>query len=89
MAEHDEYAFSGGRIDRLELQDFKSYRGHQYVGPFKGFTAVVGPNGSGKSNLMDAISFVLGVRTTQLRGSNLKELVYSNSDVPEEQRPRR
>lgn len=34
--------------------------------------------GSGKSNLMDAISFVLGVRTAHLRGS-LKELIYSNS----------
>jgi len=39
----------------------------------------VGPNGSGKSNLMDAISFVLGVRTSQLRGS-LRELLYDNSE---------
>lgn len=42
------------------------------------FTTIIGPNGSGKSNVMDAISFVLGVRTTQLRGS-LKELLYHNS----------
>ncbi|GFH32601.1 structural maintenance of chromosomes protein 1, partial [Haematococcus lacustris] len=64
---------SNGCIDRLEVNNFKSYRGVQNIGPFKSFTAVVGPNGSGKSNLMDAISFVLGVRTAQLRGS-LKEL---------------
>jgi structural maintenance of chromosome 1 len=68
-----------GSILRLELENFKSYRGLQKIGPFKNFTAIIGPNGSGKSNLMDAISFVLGVKTQQLRGS-LKELLYSNSD---------
>jgi len=51
-------------------------RGHQIIGPFKNFTSVIGPNGAGKSNLMDAISFVLGVKSTQLRSSQLKDLVY-------------
>lgn len=64
------------RIERLEIENFKSYRGKQQVGPFHAFTAVIGPNGSGKSNIMDAISFVLGVKGAQLRGS-LKELLYS------------
>jgi structural maintenance of chromosome 1 len=50
-----------GRILQLELENFKSYRGEQIIGPFKGFTAVMGPNGAGKSNLMDAISFVVGL----------------------------
>ena len=52
----------------------------QVIGPFKDFTCVVGPNGVGKSNLMDAISFVLGARTAQLRG-NLKELIFSAAEV--------
>ena len=52
----------------------------QVIGPFKDFTCVIGPNGAGKSNLMDAISFVLGVKTSQLRG-NLKELVFSDHQV--------
>ncbi len=77
-----------GRLLRLEVEDFKSYRGHQEIGPFKQFTAVIGPNGAGKSNLMDAISFVLGVRTAHLRG-NLKELLYSGGDSQAENRPRR
>ena len=51
-------------------------RGQQVIGPFKNFTSVIGPNGAGKSNLMDAISFVLGVKSAQLRSSQLKELVY-------------
>ncbi|KIK48679.1 hypothetical protein CY34DRAFT_578815 [Suillus luteus UH-Slu-Lm8-n1] len=61
---------------RIEVSDFKSYRGHQVIGPFKNFTSVIGPNGAGKSNLMDAISFVLGVKSAQLRSSQLKDLVY-------------
>ena len=36
----------------------------------------MGPNGAGKSNLMDAISFVLGVRTMQLRGQQLRDLIF-------------
>lgn len=50
-----------------------------YTLPRRSFTTIIGPNGSGKSNVMDSISFVLGVRTAQLRG-NLKELLYHNSE---------
>lgn len=78
-----------GKILQLEMENFKSYKGHQLVGPFKDFTAIIGPNGSGKSNLMDAISFVLGVRTGQLRGSQLKDLIYAFDDRDKEQRGRK
>ncbi|THH32095.1 hypothetical protein EUX98_g2090 [Antrodiella citrinella] len=61
---------------RIDVCDFKSYRGQQTIGPFRNFTSVIGPNGAGKSNLMDAISFVLGVKSAQLRSSQLKDLVY-------------
>lgn len=53
----------------IDVANFKSYKGSHSIGPFQHFTAVIGPNGSGKSNLMDAISFVCGVRTAQLRAS--------------------
>ncbi|KAL5561913.1 hypothetical protein UlMin_031660, partial [Ulmus minor] len=80
---------SPGKIHRLELENFKSYKGHQTIGPFYDFTAIIGPNGSGKSNLMDAISFVLGVRTGQLRGAQLKDLIYALDDREKEQKGRR
>ncbi|KAH7837895.1 hypothetical protein Vadar_019309 [Vaccinium darrowii] len=80
---------SPGKIIRLELENFKSYKGLQTIGPFFNFTAIIGPNGSGKSNLMDAISFVLGVRTGQLRGSQLKDLIYAFDDREKEQKGRR
>ncbi|KAK5971425.1 SMC hinge domain-containing protein [Trichostrongylus colubriformis] len=60
-----------GVLHTLDLENFKSYRGKQVVGPFKRFTAIIGPNGSGKSNLMDAISFVLGEKATSLRVKKL------------------
>ncbi|KAL8236332.1 hypothetical protein R6Q59_017413 [Mikania micrantha] len=80
---------SHGKIHQIELENFKSYKGHQIIGPFYDFTAIIGPNGSGKSNLMDAISFVLGVRTGQLRGGQLKDLIYAFDDREKEQRGRR
>ncbi|KAJ3192396.1 Structural maintenance of chromosomes protein 1 [Irineochytrium annulatum] len=79
-----------GRLLHLEVENFKSYKGHQQIGPFDNFTSVIGPNGSGKSNLMDAISFVLGVKSTHLRSTQLKDLIYrsekatSNSDGEDE-----
>jgi structural maintenance of chromosome 1 len=63
--------------DRLVINNFKSYGGEHVVGPFKPFTAVIGPNGSGKSNIMDAISFVLGVQSNKLRGDKLSDLIHS------------
>lgn len=65
-----------GRISRLEVLNFKSYGGQQVIGPFHRFTAVIGPNGAGKSNLMDAISFVLGVQSKHLRSTQLKDLIH-------------
>ncbi|XP_040863985.1 structural maintenance of chromosomes protein 1 isoform X2 [Glycine max] len=80
---------SPGKIHCLEVENFKSYKGFQVIGPFYDFTAILGPNGAGKSNLMDAISFVLGVRTGQLRGAQLKDLIYAFDDREKEQKGRR
>jgi structural maintenance of chromosome 1 len=49
------------------------------------FTCIIGPNGSGKSNLMDAISFVLGVKSSQLRSNILKDLIYRGRDAAQGQ----
>ncbi|KAL2119442.1 hypothetical protein VTJ04DRAFT_6403 [Mycothermus thermophilus] len=66
-----------GKLIRLELFNFKSYKGHhvlQFGDSY--FTSIIGPNGSGKSNSMDAISFVLGIKSSHLRSSHLRDLVY-------------
>ncbi|KAL7543841.1 hypothetical protein ACHAXR_013280 [Thalassiosira sp. AJA248-18] len=63
-------------VTYLELENFKSYAGVQRIGPFFNFSCVIGPNGSGKSNLMDAMSFVLGVQSRDLRSSQMKDLIF-------------
>ncbi|KKK16815.1 hypothetical protein ARAM_005494 [Aspergillus rambellii] len=66
-----------GKLIRLELYNFKSYKGHHTLlfGDAY-FTSIIGPNGSGKSNSMDAISFVLGIKSSHLRSTNLRDLIY-------------
>eukprot|EP00924_Labyrinthula_sp_SR-Ha-C_P007386 snap_masked-scaffold_24-processed-gene-1.16-mRNA-1 protein AED:0.04 eAED:0.04 QI:0/-1/0/1/-1/1/1/0/1347 len=68
-----------GKIKVLEITDFKTYKGTQRVGPFLNFSAIIGCNGTGKSNLMDAISFVLGIHSRQLRSDKLMNLIYHSS----------
>lgn len=66
----------GAFLKFIEVENFKSYKGHIVIGPLKRFTAVIGPNGSGKSNFMDAISFVMGEKTNSLRVKRLGELIH-------------
>ena len=48
-----------GFLKLLELENFKSYKGHQIVGPFMKFTAIIGPNGSGEYCGFDAVAIHL------------------------------
>ncbi|KAM8778575.1 structural maintenance of chromosomes protein 1B isoform 1-T1 [Rhynchonycteris naso] len=65
-----------GRLELLVVENFKSWRGRQIIGPFKRFTCIIGPNGSGKSNVMDALSFVMGEKTVNLRVKHIQELIH-------------
>lgn len=74
-----------GRLIGIELENFKSYRGKTLIGfGTSCFTSIIGPNGSGKSNMMDAISFVLGVKSSQLRSQNLRDLVYRGRRIDQD-----
>ncbi|NXT75346.1 SMC1B protein, partial [Zapornia atra] len=65
-----------GYLKLLVMKDFKSWRGQQVIGPFMRFNCIIGPNGSGKSNIMDAISFVMCEKTSNLRVKNVRELIH-------------
>jgi structural maintenance of chromosome 1 len=67
---------------RLELENFKSYGGRHVI-PFDSspLTCIIGPNGSGKSNVMDAVSFVLGVSSQKLRSTQLLDLVWRKPET--------
>ncbi|NXG21323.1 SMC1B protein, partial [Grallaria varia] len=65
-----------GYLKLLVVQDFKSWRGQQVIGPFMRFNCIIGPNGSGKSNIMDAVSFVMCEKTANLRVKSVRELIH-------------
>lgn len=76
---------------QIELENFKSYKGHHVLGPFRRFQCIIGANGSGKSNCMDAISFALGVQSKALRGGSYKDFIYRSenetlADIEKEKR---
>ncbi|RMG00647.1 MAG: hypothetical protein D6735_13225, partial [Acidobacteria bacterium] len=48
------------KLNRLEIQGFKSFADHTELHFGDGITAIVGPNGCGKSNISEAICWVLG-----------------------------
>jgi len=68
------------RIKRVELTGFKSFRKQTVIPFFEGLTAVIGENGSGKSNLFDAVSFVMGRRSSQLRADRLEHLIFNGGE---------
>ncbi|EAY17319.1 RecF/RecN/SMC N terminal domain containing protein [Trichomonas vaginalis G3] len=47
------------KLARIELENFKSFRGPHTIGPFLPFSGIVGPNGAGKSNVLDSLAFSL------------------------------
>ena len=48
-----------GYLKRLELENFKSYKGYQVIGPFKRFTAIIGPNGAGAASLVHCLFLII------------------------------
>jgi len=68
------------RITKVELTGFKSFRKQTVIPFFAGMTAVVGENGSGKSNLFDAINFVMGRRSSELRADRFEHLIFNGGD---------
>jgi structural maintenance of chromosome 4 len=70
-------------IQKLVLENFKSYAGVKTIGPFhKKFSSVVGPNGSGKSNVIDSMQFVFGRRASKLRLKKVSQLIHNSTEHP-------
>ena len=70
------------RIERLEINGFKSFSDRSELAFDHGVTAIVGPNGCGKSNLADAITWVLGEQSAKsLRGDRMEDVIFSGSDA--------
>ncbi|MFN0134241.1 MAG: chromosome segregation protein SMC [Phycisphaerales bacterium] len=68
------------RLARLTLSGFKSFADTTEFTFDEAITGVVGPNGCGKSNIVDAIKWVLGERSSKsLRGKEMIDVIFAGS----------
>jgi chromosome segregation protein len=70
------------RLERIEINGFKSFSDRSELAFDKGVTAIVGPNGCGKSNVADAITWVMGEQSAKsLRGERMEDVLFNGSDA--------
>ncbi|MBU3905381.1 MAG: AAA family ATPase, partial [Nanoarchaeota archaeon] len=66
------------RIEKIEMQGFKSFAKKTSVTFPSNFSVICGPNGNGKSNVLDAVCFVLGrISAKSLRADKMLEMIFN------------
>jgi chromosome segregation ATPase len=68
------------KLERVEIQGFKSFYEKVDLAFPGSVTAVVGPNSCGKSNICDAVAWALGEQSARiLRGERMDDVIFNGS----------
>ncbi|OQX56155.1 MAG: chromosome segregation protein SMC [Candidatus Cloacimonas sp. 4484_209] len=68
------------KLNRLEIQGFKSFPKKTIFEFDSGIVGIVGPNGCGKTNILEAIKWVLGEQNPyKLRGEKMEDFIFNGS----------
>ena len=68
-------------LKRIELEGFKSFADRTVIPVERGLTGIVGPNGCGKSNVVDALLWVMGERSSKaLRADAMDDVIFKGAE---------
>ena len=63
------------------MSGFKSFVDRTEINISDQRTGVIGPNGCGKSNIIDAVKWVLGDTSKQIRGNSMEDVIFNGTDT--------
>lgn len=68
------------RLSKIKLAGFKSFVDPTSIQFPSDRVGVVGPNGCGKSNIIDAVRWVMGESSRQIRGDSMEDVIFNGSN---------
>jgi chromosome segregation protein len=67
------------RLKKIKMSGFKSFVDPTTISFITDKTGIIGPNGCGKSNIIDAVRWVMGETSKQIRGDKMEDVIFNGS----------